>query len=697
MAATISIDIHAVITALGKADGASVSAAELGVSLLTNAVAGTLPNGQRCIQSNGSAALIFRPEATATAAGRTDGHYAVRFNLRPVAAGAITPANTADFVRHHGTADPRFHVSVNETHVAFAARHGAAGGEVHQFLSSQNATDGRGIPYGESAEMVWIARRSGTAATDFVGLFADGTCVGAATNLQVAVSFNNSNMFSMPNTANLTWQIHGLLEVYSVDDYQAEGFLRSPEAGYQITQACGVATSFRFPGTSWTNSGFTLAEERQNVGTGINIADHATTLTGTTGSSNTLTWAPPVAPSFGDHGICHWEFSQVQAATASTIICGIRDAGGAFIVRVRLRDDAVDGTILDYRVGTGAWVTLDGSNFRLTSLHAIRITHRSDGRIWILIKDDTIINTSDGRVWSVVVETGETDPAADAQVVASTTSGSSVTLRRGHIQFYHRAIADVYTDSWSSGDAGGAPQNQVPNHIPPQWRGSRVGERFSPEAMSPTLALTPEIPVWGNVPFGRRGWSAENWVSVSPNLPDHVAGSLCYIGISAMNTMVQKKTAIDGGGAGAATALADTVDLYTDAVERLLVNRNWVWFLGFIPPPVSVPNSITQAQQDFVRNANDAIITALRAMVVPSGSRLILSDVLDYAEDLMEDPATDWTWDSSGIHLLTAYDARYAAYAIASAEEIENAPPVSGNRSRDRFGDVRGQMARGAR
>lgn len=88
MAATISIDIHAVITALGKADGASVSAAELGVSLLTNAVAGTLPNGQRCIQSNGSAALIFRPEATATAAGRTDGHYAVRFNLRPVAAGA---------------------------------------------------------------------------------------------------------------------------------------------------------------------------------------------------------------------------------------------------------------------------------------------------------------------------------------------------------------------------------------------------------------------------------------------------------------------------------------------------------------------------------------------------------------------------------------------------------------------------------
>jgi hypothetical protein len=692
MAPVLSIDIHAVLTSLGKADGDSVSAAELGVSLLTNAVAGTLPNGQRCIKSNGSSNLIFRPEATATAAARGEDYYAVRYNLRAETSGEITPANTADFFRHAGTADPRFHISVNTGHVAFAARHGAVGGNVHQFSSSQNATDGRNLPFNESAEVTWFAVRSGTAATDFVGLFVDGTCVAATSELQAAVTFSNANFCSLPNTANLTWQIHGLLEVYSTDDYEAEGLLEPPDGAYRIQQAFASLTAFLPPGVTISDSGITRADERQNVGAGINIGDHAITLTGTTGSGETVTYRPPTAPTFSAAGFLTVRARQIQSAELATVTVRARDTAGTNIARVQIRDDAIDGSVIEYSVGAGAFVGL-ASGITLTGLYVVQFQQRSDGRVVIQVKDDTIVNTTDGAVWSVVVETGHTTPIRQIQIARTGTYISSTVTRRGHVEWLHRPVLGIYTDSWTSGDAGGAPQNQVPNHITAMWRGSRIGECFRPLELGPVVGGADPLAfsTTGNEAWGRRGWSTTNWASASADLPDHVMGSLCIVGVSCMNTMDQNESAINAGGAGLATLLTNTINTYVDICTRLLANSNTVWFCGFVPPPVgsfSGRGPTTEAMSQFCADASAGIVEALRLVTVPEGSVLAISDVHAYAVDVQaEDPATDWIWDTAGIHLSTTFDQVYADYARASVELRGYDEPTLSDRSRDNRDD----------
>lgn len=689
---TVSIDITAVLNAASKADGNSVSAAELGVSALVNAVAATLPDGERAIQS--ATSLELTPEAMAAANARTEEYYAVRMQARTVRTGTVTPGNTTSHVRFNSTSNrPQIRIGYNDGFIGFSASHGA--GNLHQLTQSTTGTGQMQVPHGRSYEWCWVFRRSpDTAADMFVGFYVDGQLAcGASEHADVdAINFSG-RLIVFPSVSGITWQIHGSIDVYSIDGL--DEVVRQTGASRSFITS-GAATAHVPPGVTFSRSGVTVTDERQGIGTGINNGNSAAVVVGGEGSSDSVIFEPVEPIGFNSRGYLHASWHQVTSAAATVVSVKIQTDAGADIAEVRIRDSGLDGPVIDYRAdGGGDYTVLASSGVTLAHLHAVRLSQRDNGEVSIIVKDDDA--DGGGVVWAATVATSHTEPFRRVRYTRTGTYLSETTTRRGHCEIEQWPMADVYVDSWGTGPAGSAPKNTVPNHLLRALRGSRVGERLNGFNGEPVGEGEPwEFLASGSCVFARAGWSIATWVSNSPAFPDHVRGSVAIAGLSAMNTMVSDASTINAGGSGLLALIDTTAGQYADAVERMLANRNTVWWIGFVAPPAGGEH--TEAQQQFIRDLNTEVLDRLGSLTVPAGSLLVISDPEGYANSLdpPQDPAADLAWDAPEIHPAGESTARQIVdWAIASAQFREGEDPVSTIiRARTRYADERGTASR---
>lgn len=675
MAPVLSFDINALVGAVP--DGTDVSSS-LGADSAIRWYAATLESGLRAIRSPVTAESTsnagFRAEANTNANARTEDYYAYRIQCRAVKTGTVTPRVAASIFRFSSTSgNPRFNYHLCPEHWAVSCS--LSGGTSYNWLEITSGTASYGLPYGTDIELVWLFKRDPSVASNqFWGVYANGLLLSSADSLGTIPTFDyTGRLFEGVYDANVQFWVHGLLEVFSTDDPLGDGVIRQVATDKKIIQipppSSGVATL----GLSISESGTSSVYLNSNASSRgvIQLAEDGVEITGGLGSTEVATYSSPGGVIDFDpiSGYMHATITAIATDSALDYTIAAFTEGGSEIAAVFFEASAPE---LFYRVDGGPFNSLANSGFDPTKFHTIRFSKSITGEIAILIKEDEPA----GNGWSVIDTSTHLTPIASIKTTRGSALVSQVSYR-GIVQFEQRAFAGVYTDSWTAGNASAGPVTQQSNHFAIYHRGARVAERV-PGIVDPNF-IYGLGEVWateasGAMEFGTQGTSIEDWQTKFPTLPDAVRGSTAFVGISCMNTMVQKQVEIDAGGASFTIAVADTVALYVDVITRLVAHKNYVIFVGFLAPPTDIHS---EAQGEFNIAVTAGVLAALPTITVPSLSRLIATDPRATAILDGVDPKTDYTWDTSQLHLSAADDGNNVVYAIEGAVRYMGSSAIS--------------------
>lgn len=663
-APVLTFNIDSLVSATNKADGTQLTAAEIGFNKLYKGFAATL-NGSRAIKDDGINNFEWHVEDNTTANGRAGTYYAIRGTATVVKSGTPTPVVNDSFVRHGSTSsEPRIKMNLGDTHLGFSQQHG--GGNAYQWSVTTSNTSPHAIPYGTAFEFVWLFKRdSVTAANQFFGFYVNGNLVCAADGLTVISTFDYTvRMWKWTHTAGLDFYLHGTLEVFDQDDLA--DIIRTPSGSdYLPARVHPTSSGTLEPAITRTPSaGVTYGFEPQSVGSGIDNGDSAVVVTGGIGDSETALYKPTATPAFGSDGslTVTSHANAMTSGKSNDVTVDLQKSDGTNICSVQLQRDALGTSAIRTRIGNGSWSTLASSGTNVAHHHTVRFIQTNDGSVSVIVKDEDPPGSGGGNVWATTLATGVTEAAR--QVLVSSTFTAAGSAKRGSVEFAHRPVFDFYTDSWTAGTSTNPPSIQVANHFPRQIRGSWFGDRIPGIAQGESIGST-GYTVSGAVCFGTSGVSIAEWVStVGPGLASHVRNQRVLMGISYMNTVIERASEINGS--GYQTALDETRDAYVSAVNTLLGNKNTVIFVGALPPPVGV--NYTQAQHDFVIELNAAIRTRLGQLTQPSGSALLWCDPYTAMGTTNYDALT---WDGSDTHLGTdTDDATNRDWAWSSATRV---------------------------